>query len=207
MINMIGSLLPPLPDFSAVSWWISQIGPIILLVCLIVSMQQRTRKNIMWWNTVGMFVAFVFTFWLGVIPVIILIGINLARNIAVLVFAHFEKVDSRIQWLVGALLVLVLIVANVVFWQGLLSVGAIFVGTGLIIGFFQPTPKRMRIVLAIMRPPSATFHLWSGNWTQVVTELAVMVSGIIGIIRFDIKKSDGQVPSNDRCVEGTELEN
>ena len=177
-----------LPDFSSLSWWVSQIGPIILLVCLIVSMQQRTRKKLMWWNTTGMFVSFIFTFFLGVIPVIILVGINLARNIVVLIFSHFEKVDRWIEWTAGILLIIALVVANIIFWNGIMSIASIAVGTAFILAFFQPTPKRMRFGLALVRFPAATFHFFGGNFTQVITELVVFTSGLVGIIRLDIKR-------------------
>ena len=205
MINVAQMMSSFWPDFSDGSWWISQIGPIILLVCLIVSMQQRTRKKLMWWNTTGMFVSFIFTFFLGVVPVIILVGINLARNIAVLIFSHFKHVDKRIEWAVAILLVVALVTGNVVFWDGWMSIFSIAVGTGFIVAFFQPTPKRMRFGLACVRFPAATFHFLAGNFMQVVTELVVFTSGLIGIIRLDIKRKVDDKPED--VIECNEHEN
>jgi len=183
-------------DFTSWSWWTSQFFAFLLLVCLIVSMQQKTRTKLMWWNTVGMFFGVVGAIFLGFASVIILMTINFSRNVTVLIFSYFPNAKQRIFWSFGAALIIAVTTANLIFWENWLSGMSIAVGIGFIVAFFQMTPKRMRFGLCIMRFPACAFAILTTNLVQAVTETVAFTSGLIAIIRLDMKKKPKEDTAN-----------
>jgi hypothetical protein len=177
-------------DVTSWSWWTSQVFALLTLICLVVSMQQKVRTKFMWWNTVGMFLGLIGTIFLGEEPAIILTAVNLTRNIIVLILSYHPKAKPAVNWIFGTLLIAALTIANIVFWEGWLNVMSIAVGTGFIFSFFQPTPKRMRLGLSIVRFPACAFAILTTNLVQAITEIVSFVSCLVGIIRLDIKRKN-----------------
>jgi len=142
----------------------------------------------MWWNTIGMAFGLIGGFFLGLTSVIIFMTINLARNITVLIISYFPKTKPAIIWTLAVILIAALTIANIVFRVNWLNYMSIAVGIGFIIAFFQPTPKKMRLGIAIVRVPAFVFSILTTNLVQALTELVAFTSGLVAIIRHDINK-------------------
>ena len=175
-------------DFSSWSWWVAQGFSALLLICLVISMQQKTRTRLMWWNTIGIASGLIGAIFLGIAPVIILMAISLARNIVILIFSYYQKVKLSISLTCLIVLSIAFVVANAIFWGNWLSGMSIAVGIGFLIGFFQTTPKKMRLGISIVRIPAFIFSILTTNLVQGITELFAFISGVIAIKRLDIKK-------------------
>jgi hypothetical protein len=204
---MLGSAFTDSFDFTHWAWWVSQFFSFLLLVCLIVSMQQKTRKKLMWWNTTGMLFGLIGSFFLSHAnatvgtAVIILMAVNFSRNTTVLVFSYFPNAKRKVFWPFGGALIAAVVIANIIFWKGpLLGLMGIAIGIGFIIAFWQTTPKGMRYGLAMMRFPALAFSILTTNLVQGVTEMVAFTSGVIAIIRLDIKKKNAEEITPCACV-------
>jgi hypothetical protein len=182
-------------DFTSWTWWVAQGFSVLLLVCLVVSMQQKSRTRLMLWNTVGIASGLIGAIFLGIASVIILMAISLARNTIVLIFSYFKKVRLSITLICIITLSIAFVAANIIFWENWLSGMSIAVGIGFLIGFFQTTPKKMRLGISIVRIPAFIFSILTTNLVQGITELFAFISGVIAIKRLDMKKKQKPEPT------------
>jgi len=169
-------------------WWVSQGFAVLGLVCIAISMQQNTRKRLLWYNMAATILLFIGVCFLWQLSAVILLGVNTVRNGTALFFAHFPNTKRFWIWATSLALVVVLVTLNIVLWINWLNILSITIGIGFIIAFMQKTPKTMRLIIVPVRIIALVYFILLFAPINAVIEIVGLTSTIIGIIRLDIKK-------------------
>lgn len=99
----------------------------------------------------------------------------------------FYKQKKR-SWLLPAAFIIVFSVVGILTWQGpisLLPVMAMISGT---LAFWQKNPKHIRLIALIASPLWLIYNILSGSYPGILAEIVMLLSNVVGIYRFDIRK-------------------
>ncbi len=173
-------------DFS-LNWIISQILAFVSFVLVIISFQQKGAKKLLIFRNVATFFSFASLCFLGNLSAIIMCGAGVIRNLTSLYFA--TKGGSKKMKLVASILIVVLlIVLNIIYWNNLYNIFSIIVGTMNVVTFMQDDAKSIRKFSIISGTLATTYCFLIFAPVNAIIELFGLVSAIVGIIRLDRKK-------------------
>ncbi len=110
------------------------------------------------------------------------------RSVTALIFAIKPNVKKWIFITTNVVLALSIIVFNIVFWNGYLSIFSIIIGIGSIISFAQVKPKNIRLTIAPIQVISTIYYILMLAPINAMIELTALISAIVGMIRLDFKK-------------------
>ncbi|PKM62696.1 MAG: hypothetical protein CVU97_03955 [Firmicutes bacterium HGW-Firmicutes-21] len=150
--------------------------------------QQNDRKRILICQIIGTIFFCIHFFMLGSYTGSALNAIAAIR--AVIFFNRDKKLFGSIFWL--WLFIGICVTAGVLTWEGSIS---IFPTVAMIIGsvaVWVKNPRHIRILSIVQSPMWMTYNIVNVSVPGIVTEVFVMSSIAIAIIRYDIlKKSEG----------------
>ena len=169
-------------------WWVSQGFAVVGLVFIVVSMQQKTRVRILFFNLVATAFLLASVCFLWQLSAIVLMGVNTVRNITALGFACYPNTKRVYIWLTSAVLAIALIALNIVFWKSWLNILSITIGIGFIVAFMQTKPKNLRAIIVGVRLVAIVY--WGLLLAPINASIEVigLISTIVGIVRFDLKR-------------------
>ncbi len=170
------------------NWIVSQILAFIALVLVIVSFQQNDAKRLLVFRNIATFFSFIGLCFLGNISAVIMCGAGVIRNLTSLYFVTKEKVNKNIKLLASILIVILLIVLNIIYWENIYNIFSIAVGTMNVVTFMQENAKLIRKFSLISGSLATIYCLLIYSPINALIELFGLASAIVGIIRLDIKK-------------------
>ena len=113
-----------------------------------------------------------------------------AMNIVGSTRTFFFVFKGRKKWMDGNFVMYVFIclflIAGVLSWQNWLSILPIVAMIIETIGLWQKDTRRIRFIVFIPHPVWLVYNFIHGSYPGVLTEVFIVTSLIIGIIRFDI---------------------
>lgn len=151
-------------------------------------MQQKSRISILSWNLAAAVAMFISCCCLWQFSAMILMGVSSVRSVTALIFAIKPNVKKWIFITTNVVLALSIIVFNIVFWNGYLSIFSIIIGIGSIISFAQVKPKNIRLTIAPIQVISTIYYILMLAPINAMIELTALISAIVGMIRLDFKK-------------------
>jgi hypothetical protein len=96
--------------------------------------------------------------------------------------------ERKRTWLFPTFFIIVFVIADILTWQGLISLlplGGTVSGT---FSFWQRNTKLLRFIALISPPLWFIYNFISHSYAGMFTEVGLLISTLIGIYRFDIKK-------------------
>lgn len=171
----------------SINWIISQILAFISLVLVIISFQQKGAKKLIIFRNIATLFSFAGLCFLGNLSAIIMCGAGVIRNLVSLYFATKGGSKNK-KIFASSLIVLLLIVLNIIYWNNIFNVFSIIVGTMNVVTFMQDNAKLIRKFSVISGTLATIYCLLIFAPVNAVIELFGLISAIVGIIRLDIKK-------------------
>lgn len=168
--------------------YIAQGIGFIALMIAILSFQKNSNKGILSFQVISTTMFFVHFFLLGAYTGAVMNLIGAFRNV---VFYSRGKrwADSKI-WLY--VFIFASAIAGILTWKNLFSFLPIF---GMILGtisFWVKNPKHTRYLNMIVSPSWLIYNFISSSIAGIFTEVIVIISIVVAIIRFDIRKSNSK---------------
>lgn len=171
------------------NWWLSQVFVGIAVVIIVVMMQQKNIKALIWCRFIATAVSFIGFCLLGNISVIIMGGVGILRNTIALFFVYKPETNAKIKIGLCVFLALLLIVLNCVFWIGPLSIMSMVFGIGLILMFMQKDAAKVRLMALIVCVIGIVYFSLVFSIANIILESLSLGSAIVGIVRLDIKRN------------------
>ena len=169
-------------------WWVSQVLMGVALVFVIIQMQQKTAKRLLWYRMLATSIALVGAIFLGVFPVIVIMIAGIVRLSAALFFAYRPNTKIFYKWIAGALIAALIITLNIVFWESYLNILSIIFGIGMVAMYLQKNATRIRVMSICVTTFGIVFYSLSMSPMNIATEAFCLANAIVGIIRLDIKR-------------------
>jgi len=119
------------------NWIVSQILAFIALVLVIVSFQQNDAKRLLVFRKIATFFSFIGFCFFGNIFSVVMCGGGGICNLTSLYFVTKEKVNKNIKLLASILIVILLIVLNIIYWENIYNIFSIAVVTMNVVTFMQ----------------------------------------------------------------------
>ncbi|HBN82826.1 MAG TPA: hypothetical protein DDZ89_03180 [Clostridiales bacterium] len=168
---------------------IAQIIGVIALTMAIISFQNNTKKGIIIFQLLAGSIFAIHFALLGAYTGAALNAVSVVRN---LIFYQKEKHQwaKHIGWLFFFMAVSVVI--GILTWDGIFS---LFPTLGMVlgsVGFWVDNPTYVRRITFPVSPLWITYNIATRSYAGIITELFVMTSIIIGMIRFDKKKEESE---------------
>lgn len=181
-------------------WWINQAFALIGLILVVISFQCKTTKKLIWLRNIATLSVFTGLCVLGNVSAIIMCGAGVIRNAVSLVFAYRPNTKNIVKIVSGCLIVVLLIVLNIVFWNNYMNIFSIVIGSVNVYTFLQSKPSTIRKCSIFAEILAITYYGILLSPTNVAIEVVGLVSAIIGMIRLDrVKKEviiDNEVKTN-----------
>jgi hypothetical protein len=155
----------------------------IALVFAILSFQNNKRHLILLFLGIAQLI---FIFHFALLGVWTAAAMNIVGTIRTFSFVFKE----RKKWMDGNFVMYIFIclflIAGILSWQNWLSVLPVAAMILETIGLWQKSPRRIRFIVFIPHPVWLVYNFIHGSYPGVLTEVFIVTSLIIGIIRFDI---------------------
>ena len=167
------------------NYWVAQLIGFAGLTFSILSFQQKQRQGILFFQILAALAYFFHFLLLGALTGSVMNLFGAARNV---VFYYQEKAWAGKKFWVY-LFILIYIVSTIFTWKNGYS---IFPLVGMIVGtvgFRMKNPKYTRLIMLVSPPCWFTYNLVSGSIPGMLTEVFNIGSIVVGIIRFDLKKT------------------
>ena len=163
---------------------IAQILGILALLAMVLSYQQKERKRLLWFQLVSNAIYGVHYYLIGAVTMVAMSGINVARSFV------FSKNDtkwgkSRI-WLY--LFLAITLVSGIWTWEGPLSLLVMAATLLLIVALYSENLAFMRKVFLVLPFLYIAYNVAKKSWGGIGNDVFCLVSALIAIWRFDIKK-------------------
>ena len=142
----------------------------------------------LWHRTIYSLLIFGGICFLGKLPAMIMTGVAFVRNGVLLGISYKANISKKIKWSIFAALAASLIALNIVFWENFLSILSIAVGLAFLTAFIQSKPVNVRRVSIGAAALAIIFYILVFSPVNAVINVAVLVSSIVGLVRFDKKK-------------------
>ena len=189
-------------------WWVSQALATVSIIFCITAMQQKKTTGMLWHRTIYSLIIFGGGCFLGKLPVMIMLGVAFLRNAILLGISYKADISKKIKWSVFAVLAVSLIALNIVFWENLLSILSIAVGLAFLTAFIQSKPVNVRRISIAAASISIVFYALAFSPVNAIINVAVLISSIIALVRFDRKKIQYKIQEysyslNDKVVPQT----
>ncbi len=169
-------------------WYINQICAFIGLIFVVISFQQKDTKRLIVLRNFATAFVFIGLCFLGNISAIIFCGAGVIRNLVTLYFAYNPESKKIIKYGSSALIILLLIILNIIYWENILNVFSIVIGSLAVISFMQEKASTIRKFSVFLEIMSITYYSILLSPVNVAIETIGLISAIIGIIRLDINK-------------------
>lgn len=172
-------------------WWVAQSLATISIIFAFSAMQQKKTTNILWHRSVYALLVFVGGIFLGKASVIIMLGIAFVRNLILLLLSYHDSNKSafkKIKWATFAVLAISLIALNIIFWENYLSLLSMADGLIFLTAFIQTKPANVRRISIVGAFTSIIFFILIFSPINVVINLSVLISSIIGLLKIDKQK-------------------
>ncbi|MBO4409732.1 MAG: YgjV family protein [Spirochaetales bacterium] len=151
---------------------------------MVLSYQQKERKRLLWFQLVSNAIYGVHYYLIGAMTMVAMSGINVARSFV------FSKNDtkwgrSRI-WLY--LFLAITLVSGIWTWEGPLSLLVMAATLLLIVALYSDNLAFMRKVFLVLPFLYIAYNVAKKSWGGIGNDVFCLVSALIAIWRFDIKK-------------------
>lgn len=168
-------------------WIVNQVFAFIGLVLVTISFQQKDAKKLIIVRNFATLAVFIGLCFLGNISAIIFCGAGVIRNLITLYFAYKPRTNKYIKYISSALLVVMIIILNIIYWKNYFNLFSIVLGTVAIITFMQTQASTIRKMSVVAEILSITYYSLLLSPTNVAIEVIGLISAIVGIIRLDRK--------------------
>lgn len=169
-------------------WIINQIFAFVGLIFVVISFQQKDSKKLILLRNFATLFVFVGLCFLGNMSAIIFCGAGIIRNLITLYFAYKPNSKKIFKYISSAILVLLIITLNVIYWKNYFNLFSMVLGTFAVITFMQTKASRIRKLSIVAEILSIIYYSLLLSPTNVLIEVVGLASAIIGIIRLDINK-------------------
>lgn len=128
----------------------------------------------------------------GLLGAFTAVGTNIISFGRSLVFYNNDKrwAKSRV-WLWG--FIALLIVSSALTWEGWRSILPCVAMSLTTFALWTKNASRMRLLYLINSPFWLTYDLLTGSWSCAVIEVCALVSDLVAVIRFDLRKKAPEV--------------
>ena len=176
---------------ASTGWWVSQFIVCVSLVFTALAFVQKSREKILILNTAAIILALAASFFLKEVSVIIMFGVSASRNLFALFLAFKVKGDDRLYRVAAiGVLIPILVILNVIFWDGALSLLSMVIGATFTIALLQSNPKIIRFGIVFGESLSIIYFSIIFIPINIIAETIGLTSAIIGILKHDIKWLD-----------------
>ena len=100
--------------------------------------------------------------------------------------------NKTAKWVMSGVIVALLIILNIVFWENYLNIFSIVFGISMVISFMQKEAKTIRKISILVGIIGITYYALLQTPINIVIEAVGMGSAIVGIIRLDIGQNPKQ---------------
>ena len=169
-------------------WIINQILAFIGLIFVVLSFQQKTSLKLILMRNIATFFVFTGLCFLGNISAIIMCGAGVLRNIVALYYAINPDTKKTKKYISSILIVILLIILNIIFWNNLLNLYSIVLGAFNVYTFMQEKPSTIRLCSVFAEILAIIYYVLLFTPVNIVIDSIGLISAIIGIIRLDIKR-------------------
>lgn len=169
-------------------WIVDQIFAFIGLIFIIFSFQSKDTKKLIILRNFATLSVFIGLCFLGNISAIIMCGAGVIRNLVTLYFAFKPNTNKYMKYISSLLIILLIIVLNMTYWNNLFNLYSIVLGIMLVIIFMQTKSSVIRKMSVLVEILSIIYYSLLISPTNVIIEVVGLISAIIGIIRLDRKK-------------------
>ncbi len=114
-------------------------------------------------------------------------GAGVIRNLTSLYFAYKPNTAKMLKIVASSMIVLLLVVLNIYYWNNLLNLLSILVGTLNVVTFMQERAATIRKLSVISELAAITYYTLLVSPINTAIEILGFASAIIGIIRLDRK--------------------
>lgn len=160
----------------------------VLAMCVaIVSFQAKKSFLIIIFQTVSSTLWMIHFLMLSAYTGAILNGVIVIRNI-VYAFHGKKKWASNIIWVF--VFSAAIIAVSIFTWKGIISILPMLGSICTTISFYIINPQKLRIVSFVSSPLWLVYDALNRSYPGVITEVFVMISIIIALIRYSKKKED-----------------
>lgn len=170
------------------NWWVSQGLALLGLVFVVIAMQQRETKPLLWYRVIAVTVIVIGLCFLGNVSAIILGGSGLVQLFVALLFAYKPSIKPEFKLITAALLAVSVIALNIIFWGGYLSIMAMVYGVGALAATLQKKASTIRKLTVIICMLGIVYYGLLLAPINAVMEGIALISAAVGIIRLDIKR-------------------
>lgn len=162
----------------------AQVLGILALVAMVLSYQQKDRKKLLWFQLVSNAIYGIHYGLIGAYTMTVMSGVNVARSFV------FSKNDtkwgkSRI-WLY--LFLAITLIGGIWSWEGPLSLLVMAATLLLIITLYSENLAFMRKMFLILPFLYIAYNVVKRSWGGIGNDVFCIISALIAIWRFDIKK-------------------
>jgi len=171
-------------------WWVAQTFATVSIIFAVSAMLQKETTGILWHRSIYALLVFGGGVFLGKASVMIMLGVAFVRNLILLLLAHKNSDKAafqRIKWATFALLAASLIALNLLFWESYLSILSMADGLIFLTAFIQSRPVNVRRITVLGALSSIVFFVLVFSPVNVVINLAVLISSIVGLVKLDSK--------------------
>ena len=169
-------------------WILNQVFAFIGLLFVVISYQQKESKKLLIFRNLATLFVFIGLIIYGNTSAIIFCGVGALRNLVALYFSYKPDTKKLYKYVSSTILVILLLVLNIIYWNNYLNIFSIVIGVLAIITFMQTKASAIRKLSVILEIFSITYYGLLLTPTNVIIEIIGLTSAIIGIIRLDIKK-------------------
>ena len=156
---------------------------------IVISFQQKdSKKLIIPRNFANLFV-FIGLCFLGSTSAIIFCGAGVIRNLITLYFAYKSDTKKVLKYVSSALLILLTIILNIIYWKNYYNLYSIVLGTTTVITFMQTKASTIHQFSVVVLTLSIVYYILLLSPMNVVITVTGLISNIIGIIRLDIRRT------------------
>lgn len=174
-------------------WWVAQSFALVALILVICSNLSKDIKGITKYKLISTSFSFTGICFLGQMAAIILNAIGILRGTVAVILAYHPNIPNKVRWSLAAMIIVILISLNIIFYTSYTSILSMIVGTGLIIAFMQKKASVIRIITVIMCSISTTLYVIINSPISALMDFTSLASAFIGIIRIDLKKEKYEV--------------
>lgn len=173
-------------------WWVAQALATVSIIFAFTAMQQKKTSDILWHRSIYALLVFAGGVFLGKASVMIMLGVAFLRNLILLFLSYRNSSKAafkKIKWMIFIGLAASLIALNIIFWENYLSLLSMADGLIFLTAFIQTEPVNVRRISIVGASTSIVFFVLIFSPVNVVINLAVLISSIMGLLKIDKQKN------------------
>ena len=116
-------------------------------------------------------------------------GAGVITNLITLYFAYKPDTKKVLKYVSSALLILLTIILNIIYWKNYYNLYSIVLDTITVITFMQTKTSTIRQFSVVVLTLSIVYYILLLSPMNVVITVTGLISNIIGIIRLDIRRT------------------